>query len=173
MENIMYYNERKVNKGQIWLLFLFLGWSYGSLGKMGKQILFYLTLGGFGIGTLIRFFTLNPDIRKYNSRIALECGLTQEEILRMGLDFPKNRAEAKQVAELIKEEVKKESVKVKETTPIKEAVIIEAQTVKSVVAEKKAIEKKVNDLTTKAKLSGNSFAELFEIADRVKNGRSY
>ena len=29
------YNERKANPTLIWILFLLLGWSYGSLGKVG------------------------------------------------------------------------------------------------------------------------------------------
>ena len=43
------YNSRKVAKGKAWLLFLFFGWSYGSFNKPGKQILFYLTGGGFRV----------------------------------------------------------------------------------------------------------------------------
>ena len=43
------YEKRKVNPTTIWMLFLLLGWSYGSLNKVGFQILFYLTVGGLGI----------------------------------------------------------------------------------------------------------------------------
>ena len=41
-----------VKKSTIWLLFLLLGWSYGSMNKIGLQILYYVTLGGFGVWTL-------------------------------------------------------------------------------------------------------------------------
>ena len=41
------YNERKAKPTLIWILFLLLGWSYGSLGKIGLQIVFYLTVNSF------------------------------------------------------------------------------------------------------------------------------
>ena len=43
---LLLYESRKANTGTIWLLFLFLGWSYGSLDKIALQILFYFTFGG-------------------------------------------------------------------------------------------------------------------------------
>jgi len=67
------------------LLFLFLGWSYGSLGKIGTQILFYLTLGGLGLWALIRLFTLNSAIKDYNRKIAAEVGLSVDEMKSIGL----------------------------------------------------------------------------------------
>ena len=84
-QNLMIYNSRKKDSLTMWLLFLFLGWSYGSLGKMGLQILFYLTLGGLGIWTLVRLFTLNGAIKDYNRTVAIEVGLTADDILKLGL----------------------------------------------------------------------------------------
>lgn len=85
MEKTFIYNERKANPSTIWLLYIFLGWSYGSLGKIGLQILFYLTFGGFGVWALIRLFTLNGSIKEYNKKIAMEVGFTEGEIVQMGL----------------------------------------------------------------------------------------
>ena len=85
MEKIYYYNERKANKGSIWILYIFLGWSYGSLGRVGTQILFYLTFAGLGFWGLVRLFTLNGAIKEYNRKIAVEVGLTTEEISKLGL----------------------------------------------------------------------------------------
>ena len=85
MDKQFVYNEKKANSTQIWLLFLFLGWSYGSLGSIGKQILFYTTLGGLGVWILIRLFTLQGAIRDYNRKIAMELGFTNEELAKMGL----------------------------------------------------------------------------------------
>ncbi|MGD2004911.1 MAG: hypothetical protein PVJ91_02770 [Flavobacteriaceae bacterium] len=85
MDKQFAYNQRKANPTLIWLLFLFLGWSYGSLGSIGKQILFYITLGGFGIWVLIRLFTLQGAIRDYNRKIAMELGFSNEELVKMGL----------------------------------------------------------------------------------------
>ena len=79
------YQSRKADSSKIWILFLFFGWSYGSLGQMGKQILFYLTLGGLGIWTLFRLFTLGKAIKNYNYKIAVDCGLNSDEIRMLGV----------------------------------------------------------------------------------------
>ncbi len=84
-EKLFFYNERKANSSSIWILFLFLGWSYGSLDKMGLQILFYLTFGGFGIWAFIRLFTLNAAIKKHNRLIAKKVGLTRDEMIFLDL----------------------------------------------------------------------------------------
>jgi hypothetical protein len=84
-DKLMIYNQRSVNKTTTWLLFLFLGWSYGSMDQIGKQILFYFTFGGIGLWTLYRLFTLNGAIRKYNLRIAAEVGMDNKEMAVLGL----------------------------------------------------------------------------------------
>ena len=85
MEAINIYNARKKDNSIIWLTFLFFGWSYGSIGKIGKQIFFYLTLGGLGFWSLYLLFTLNGKIKAYNKVIAAESGLTTEEMVQLGL----------------------------------------------------------------------------------------
>ena len=85
MDKQFAYNERKANPTLVWLLFLFLGWSYGSLGKIGTQILYYITLGGLGVWALIRLFTLQGAIRDYNREIAVKLGFSAEELTLMGL----------------------------------------------------------------------------------------
>jgi len=85
MSTIEIYNSKKADSTKTWLLFLFLGWSYGSLGSIGKQILFYLTLGGFGIWTFIRLFTLNGSIKKYNKQVAKEAGMSADDMLKLGI----------------------------------------------------------------------------------------
>lgn len=79
------YRERKANSSTIWVLFIFLGWSYGSLGRIGLQIFYYLTLGGLGIWMLIRLFTLNGAIKEYNKNIAKDVGFTNDELVQLGL----------------------------------------------------------------------------------------
>jgi hypothetical protein len=74
-EKLSFYNERKLETGKTWILFLLLGWYYGSINKIGKQILFYLTLGGLGVWTLYLLFTLNGNIKKHNIHIAKQVGL--------------------------------------------------------------------------------------------------
>ena len=85
MDKQFTYNERKARPTLIWLLFLFLGWSYGSLGKIGTQILYYITIGGLGVWTLIRLFTLQGAIRDYNKKIAMELGFDNAELVQLGL----------------------------------------------------------------------------------------
>tara|TARA_Y100000385_G_scaffold253778_1_gene278174 strand:- start:321 stop:587 length:267 start_codon:yes stop_codon:yes gene_type:complete len=82
---LLIYNSRSVHKPTIWLLFLFLGWSYGSMDKVAKQIFYYLTFGGLGLWTLHRLFTLNGAIRDYNKRIAAEAGMDNQEMATLGL----------------------------------------------------------------------------------------
>ena len=74
--NELIYEMRKANN--VWLTFLFLGWSYGSLGQIGKQIAFYLTFGGLGLWTLYVLFTLNSKIKKHNNKIRVDLGLNPE-----------------------------------------------------------------------------------------------
>ena len=69
--NKLMYEVMKADKTQLWMTFLLLGWSYGSLGQMGKQVFFYLTLGGLGLWSLYVLFTLNKKINKFNANLAL------------------------------------------------------------------------------------------------------
>ena len=85
MDKIFLYQQRAVKKTNVWLLFLFLGWSYGAFGQIGKQIFYYCTLGGLGLWTLYRLFTLNGKIKEHNKKVALECGFSSDEILALGL----------------------------------------------------------------------------------------
>jgi len=84
-DKLSIFNSRKLDGTKIWILFLFLGWSYGSMEAMGKQILYYLTLGGLGIWVFYRLFTLNGAIRKFNKKIAIEIGIEENEIQKLGL----------------------------------------------------------------------------------------
>ena len=85
MDKQFAYEQRVITPTSIWLLFLFLGWSYGSMGKMGKQICYYITLGGIDFWIIYRLFTLNGAIRKYNKQIAYECGFNNDEVIKLGL----------------------------------------------------------------------------------------
>lgn len=84
-DKFMLYETRKAKPTTIWLLFLLLGWSYGSLDKIGLQILYYLTFGGVGVWALVRLFTLNGAIKEYNKKIAAQVGLDNQEMSSLGL----------------------------------------------------------------------------------------
>jgi hypothetical protein len=85
MDKQFAYQQRAINPTTMLLLFLILGWSYGSMGKMGKQVFYYLTLGGVGFWIIYRLFTLNGAVRRYNKQIAYECGFTNDEVIKLGL----------------------------------------------------------------------------------------
>ena len=85
MTNFEAYNAQKLNGQTIWLTFLLAGWSYGSMGQIAKQIFFYLTIGGFGLWTMYRLFTLNKAVKSYNKKVAINCGLTSEDLIKLGL----------------------------------------------------------------------------------------
>ena len=68
----LYYQGKEKETNLAWIFFLFLGALYGYLGSWGKQILFWITGGGFGIWALILFFQVNSKVREYNDKLALE-----------------------------------------------------------------------------------------------------
>jgi len=84
-DKLLAYESRKANSTTIWILFLFLGWSYGSLDKIALQILYYITLGGFGIWAIVRLFTLSGAIKTYNRKIAEQVGLDNKEMAILNL----------------------------------------------------------------------------------------
>jgi flagellar biogenesis protein FliO len=55
------------------------------MDQMFKQVFFYLTFGGFGIWTIYRLLTLNGKLKKYNRDIAIQSGLSESEIIILGL----------------------------------------------------------------------------------------
>lgn len=103
----------KRSKFTIWFTFLLFGWSYGSLGKLGHQVVWYgislftmynlwftyesnvfdqysaMALVGLFlivVWFVIRIFTLNRDINKYNSNLADHFYLTPEERVEAGIE---------------------------------------------------------------------------------------
>lgn len=58
----------------LWLLSIFgwLGFQHFYLGKVGKGILWILTGGVFGIGSLIDLFTLGGAVERYNTNEELK-----------------------------------------------------------------------------------------------------
>ena len=82
---LLVYESRKANPTTVWLLFLFFGWSYGSLDKIGIQMLYYITFGGIGIWALFRLFTLNDAINSYNIRIAEQVDLDYGDMFDLNL----------------------------------------------------------------------------------------
>ena len=84
MDKNFIYQERSIKKGNAWLLFLLVGWSYGSFDKMGKQIFYWITFGGLGFWLIYKLFTLNRDIIEWNKKGAHQAGFTNDEIMTLG-----------------------------------------------------------------------------------------
>jgi len=55
------------------------------MGKIGLQILYHITLGGLGLWTLFRLFTLNGAIKEYNRGVAARVGMDNQEMAALGL----------------------------------------------------------------------------------------
>lgn len=51
------------------LFFLLFGTHYAYLGKWGLQILFWITLGGFGFWAFFDLFTIPGKVERYNANI--------------------------------------------------------------------------------------------------------
>ncbi|MEP3837609.1 MAG: TM2 domain-containing protein [Algibacter sp.] len=64
-------NELK-KTGTAYLFFFLFGAHYIYLGQIGKQFLFWFTLGGFGIWAMIDLFTLGSKVDKVNSPILIK-----------------------------------------------------------------------------------------------------
>ena len=100
-------------KSTIWFSFLILGWSYGSLGNLGLQLIWYVIPFVTGIGiyqntitndftlftafaliglplwtiwSFVRLLTLNKAVENYNNEVANFFGLNPEEKYMLGID---------------------------------------------------------------------------------------
>lgn len=66
------FNRKRKSTGVAYLLWFILGIHYIYLGKLGWQILYWLTLGGFFIWTLIDLFRIPSIIRNYNRDVSVD-----------------------------------------------------------------------------------------------------
>ena len=57
------------SKGTAYLYWFCLGGHYAYLNKWLIQLLYWCTLGGFGLWALIDLFTMGSKVNKYNSKI--------------------------------------------------------------------------------------------------------
>lgn len=66
------YGKRAKSTGVAYLLWLLLGWHYAYVGKWGVQVLYWVTLAGFGIWALIDLFRVPGLIETYNREVAIQ-----------------------------------------------------------------------------------------------------
>ena len=64
--NKYYFEKQLKSTGTAYLFFFLFGAHFAYLNKWGLQILFWLTLYGFGIWGLIELFTVSNRVEKYN-----------------------------------------------------------------------------------------------------------
>ena len=64
-----YLQSKLKSTGKAYLYFFFFGAHYLYFGKLFFQILFWITLGGFGMWLLFDLFTLSTKVKIYNGRI--------------------------------------------------------------------------------------------------------
>tara|TARA_B100001094_G_C18071293_1_gene740154 strand:- start:472 stop:786 length:315 start_codon:yes stop_codon:yes gene_type:complete len=64
-----YLQSKLKSTGKAYVYFFLFGAHYVYLGKMIIQLLFWITLGGFGIWLLFDLFTLSAKVKVYNDRI--------------------------------------------------------------------------------------------------------
>ena len=64
-----YLQSKLKSTGKAYLYFFFFGAHYLYFGKLIFQILFWITLGGFGMWLLFDLFTLSTKVKIYNDRI--------------------------------------------------------------------------------------------------------
>jgi TM2 domain-containing membrane protein YozV len=67
--NKHYLQSKIKSTGTAYLFWFFFGAHYAYLGKLGIQILYWITLGGLGIWALIDLFTMSGKVNNYNADI--------------------------------------------------------------------------------------------------------
>ena len=68
--NKHYLMSKMKSTGMAYLCWFFIGCHYAYLGKWGLQILYWITLGGFGIWAIIDIFTIPSKVEAHNLAIA-------------------------------------------------------------------------------------------------------
>lgn len=64
-----YLQSKLKSTGKAYVYFFFFGAHYLYFGKLFFQILFWMTLGGFGMWLLFDLFTLSTKVKIYNNGI--------------------------------------------------------------------------------------------------------
>ncbi|UOY05039.1 TM2 domain-containing protein [Muricauda sp. SCSIO 64092] len=70
--NKHYLISKMKSTGTAYLCWFFLGCHYAYLGKWGLQILYWITLGGFGVWALIDLFHIPTKVSSHNLAISAQ-----------------------------------------------------------------------------------------------------
>lgn len=77
--NKHYLLSKMKSTGTAYLCWFFLGCHYAYLGKWGLQILYWITLGGFGIWCLIDLFHIPSKINQHNLLISNQIAAIEKK----------------------------------------------------------------------------------------------
>ena len=77
--NKSYYQAKIKSTGVAYLFWFVLGAHYAYLGKWGLQILYWITLGGFGIWAIIDLFIMSSKVEKVNMPIFNEIDKIEKD----------------------------------------------------------------------------------------------
>jgi len=70
--NKHYLMSKMKSTGTAYLCWFFLGCHYAYLGKWGLQILYWITIGGFGIWAIIDLFLIPTKVNNHNLKISMQ-----------------------------------------------------------------------------------------------------
>ncbi|MGO8719305.1 MAG: TM2 domain-containing protein [Acidobacteriaceae bacterium] len=77
------YELRKKSGLIAYILWFFFGFHYLYLGRIGIQLIYWLTVGGFGLWMLIDLFRIPGMVERKNEDIAREL-MAQYQAMRVG-----------------------------------------------------------------------------------------
>ena len=77
------YQVRKKSGLIAYILWFFFGFHYLYLGRIGIQLIYWLTVGGFGLWMLIDLFRIPGMVERKNEDIAREL-MAQYQAMRVG-----------------------------------------------------------------------------------------
>ena len=79
------YEVRKKSAFFAYFFWFFFGFHYLYLGRIGMQLIYWLTIGGFGFWMLIDLFRIPGMVERKNEDIAREL-MAQYQAMRVGLE---------------------------------------------------------------------------------------
>ena len=74
----IYLQSKMKSTGKAYIFFIFLGMHYLYLGKIGTQILFWITGGGLLIWAVIDLFRMSSIVDSHNKEILKELRVIEE-----------------------------------------------------------------------------------------------
>lgn len=74
-----YLMSKMKSSGIAYLCWFFFGVHYAYLGKWGWQILYWITLGGFGVWAFLDLFLIPSKVDNYNRKISHQLAMLEKQ----------------------------------------------------------------------------------------------